>query len=135
MSPWCEECQSYHPITTPHARVERPRVNLTASTAQMVRCNAEGKVLWVCQKCQAEEALGTELDLQTKQGNLLAAVAAEREACAAICDAIQKAGDKRGYDSADPGEGSYGAAESAIAIRARGTTIGGVPIPFRPMPR
>lgn len=49
------------------------------------------------------------------------AVAAEREACAAICDDAQ-AGANRAYrDSADPGAGCEGARDAAEAIRARGT--------------
>ena len=49
-----------------------------------------------------------------------AAVVKEREACAQIGDRLQKEADQRAHDSADPGEGADGAAETARLIRARG---------------
>lgn len=49
------------------------------------------------------------------------AVARENEACAAICDAVQRAADARHAASADPGEGSDGAGQAAEEIRARMT--------------
>ena len=48
------------------------------------------------------------------------AVAAEREVCARICDAVQEAADERHAANADPGEGSDGAYKAAAVIRARG---------------
>lgn len=50
---------------------------------------------------------------------LASAVAEEREACARICDEIQKQADKRAHDSADPSEGADGAQNAAELIRAR----------------
>ncbi len=48
---------------------------------------------------------------------IAAAVAAERERCAAICDAVQLAANVEFTRTADPGAGAGGAGEAAFKIR------------------